>query len=146
VKRAVDSLAAGRWPISLASISTRSRQLDPDGKGVSLAAILHNEDARIYYEQHRSWKGRSRKRGGGKLSTAEVAARSVKVNRDVARARCKMNKTALVERLLAVEQACASQEELWLQMNDEMLTWRLRAERAEACLPKPPTTEPSTGL
>ena len=149
VKRAVDSLAAGRWPISLASISTRSRQLDPDGKGVSLAAILHNEDARICYEQHRSWKGGSRKRGGGKLSTAEVAARPVKVNRDVARARCrylKMNKTALVERLLAIEQACASQEELWLQMNDEMLTWRLRAERAEACLPKPRTAEPSTVL
>ena len=146
MKRAVDSLAGGRWPISLASISTRSRQLDPGGKGVSLAAILHNEEARIYYEQHRDWKGRSRQRPAGKLGAAKVAALSVKVNRDVARARCrylKMNKTCLVERLLAIEQAYACQEERWLQMNDEMLTWRLRAERR---LPTPPTAEPSTGL
>jgi hypothetical protein len=149
VKRAVDSLAGGRWPISLVSISTRSRELDPGGKGVSLAAILHNEEARIYYEQHRNWKGRSRKRPVDKLDAAKVATLSIKVNRDVARARCrylKMNKTGLVERLLAIEQAYASQEELWLQINDEMLTWRLRAERAEARLPTPPMAEPSTGL
>ena len=143
VKRAVDSLVGGRWRISLASISTRSRQLDPSGKGVSLAAILGNEDARIYYEQHRSWKGRSRKRADG--NAAGAAARPVKLNRDLARTRyryLKMSKTELVERLLGIEQAYASQEELWLQSNDEMLTWRLRAE----ALHTPPTAAPSTRL
>ncbi|HME00766.1 MAG TPA: hypothetical protein VKM93_25975 [Terriglobia bacterium] len=114
-----------------------------------MAAILHNEDARIYYEQHRSWKGRPRKRPDGKRGAVKVASPLVKVDRDVARARCrylKMTKTRLVERLLATEQAYTSQEELWLQMNDEMLTWRLRAERAEARLRTPPTPEPTTGL
>ncbi|HXJ94084.1 MAG TPA: hypothetical protein VMT20_14645 [Terriglobia bacterium] len=48
-----------------------------------------------------------------------------------------MSKEDLVERLLGIEQAYASQEELWLQMNDEMLTWRLRAERAEERLHTP---------
>ena len=114
-----------------------------------MAAILHNEDARIYYEQHRSWKGQSRNRPDGKRGAAKIASPLVKADRDVARARCrylKMNKARLVERLLATEQAYASQEELWLQMNDEMLTLRLRAERAEARLRTGPTQEPSTGL
>ncbi|HXJ94085.1 MAG TPA: hypothetical protein VMT20_14650 [Terriglobia bacterium] len=38
-----------------------------------MATILHNEDARIYYEQHRSWKGRSRKQVDIKVSAAGVA-------------------------------------------------------------------------
>jgi hypothetical protein len=37
-------------------------------------------------------------------------------------------KTTLVERLLAVEHAWAEQEERWLRVNEELLTWRLRAE------------------
>ena len=80
----------------------------------------------------------SRKRGGGKLSTAgscrlagqrqsrRAFSRALQVSED--------EQDGVIERLLAIEQACASQEELWLQMNEEMLTWRLRAGRAEACL------------
>jgi hypothetical protein len=43
-----------------------------------------------------------------------------------------MSKAELVARLLAVEQKYAEQEEQWLQVNEELMTWRLRAERAEA--------------
>jgi hypothetical protein len=35
---------------------------------------------------------------------------------------------------MAVEQKYAEQEEQWLQVNEELMTWRLRAERAEARL------------
>lgn len=118
--------------------------------GIQQAAILNNEEARIYYEQHRSWKRSSRKRPADKPVAVKVTAPVVKANRDVARARyryLKMNKAELVERLLTIEQAYASQEELWLQMNEEVLTWRLRTERAEArpraALPAP---EPNAGL
>jgi hypothetical protein len=45
-----------------------------------------------------------------------------------------MSKQALVERLLAVEQTWAEQREHWLSQQDEVLTWRLRAETAEARL------------
>jgi hypothetical protein len=43
----------------------------------------------------------------------------------------KMSKAELAARLLAVEQKYAEQEEQWLQVNEELMTWRLRAERAE---------------
>ena len=44
----------------------------------------------------------------------------------------KMSKAELVERLLIVEKEYAEQEALWLQVNEELVTWRLRAEREEA--------------
>ncbi len=47
-----------------------------------------------------------------------------------------MSKEALVERLLAVERTFAEERERWLMQQDEVLTWRLRAEAAEARLRK----------
>jgi len=43
----------------------------------------------------------------------------------------RLSKSALVERLLVIEEACRDQEERWLQLNDEFLRATLRAERAE---------------
>lgn len=45
-----------------------------------------------------------------------------------------MSKEALVERLLAVERTSAEARERWLSQQDAVLTWRLRAEAAEARL------------
>ena len=38
------------------------------------------------------------------------------------------------ERLLTVERTCAEARERWLTQQDEVLTWRLRAEAAETRL------------
>jgi hypothetical protein len=43
----------------------------------------------------------------------------------------KFSKADLVARLLAVEQAHVILQERWLEANEEVLSWRLRAERAE---------------
>jgi hypothetical protein len=45
-----------------------------------------------------------------------------------------MSKEALVERLIAVERLHAQERERWLSQQDDVLTWRLRAETAEARL------------
>jgi hypothetical protein len=45
-----------------------------------------------------------------------------------------MSKEALVERLLAIERTYAEQRERWLLQQDEVLTWRMRAETVEARL------------
>jgi hypothetical protein len=42
-----------------------------------------------------------------------------------------MSKEALVERLITAERTLAEQRERWLGQQDEMLTWRLRAEAVE---------------
>ena len=59
----------------------------------------------------------------------------VKPGRDEQRVRqryLRMSKEALVERLITAEQILAEQRERWLGQQDEALTWRLRAEAAEA--------------
>ncbi|MBO0859020.1 MAG: hypothetical protein J2P21_11205 [Chloracidobacterium sp.] len=45
-----------------------------------------------------------------------------------------MSKAELAARLLVIQQKYTEQEEQWLQVNEEMMTWRLRAERAEVRL------------
>jgi hypothetical protein len=136
VKRAVDCLLKDKQQVSLASLATRSKELDPEGRGISESAILNNEEARQYYEQHRAWKGKSRKRPTRSKDAPEITA-SIKIDRNLSRARyryLKMSKAELAARLLAIEQKYAEQEEQWLQVNEELMTWRLRAERAEARL------------
>ena len=136
VKRAVDCLLKDKQQVSLASLAARSKELDPEGRGISESAILNNEEARQYYEQHRAWKGKSRKRPTRSKDVPEITA-PIKIDRNLSRARyryLKMSKAELAARLLAVEQKYAEQEEQWLQVNEELMTWRLRAERAEARL------------
>jgi hypothetical protein len=61
----------------------------------------------------------------------------VKPDRNAQRARqryLRMSKNALVERLLAVERLHAQERERWFTQQDEVLTWRLRAEAAETRL------------
>jgi hypothetical protein len=137
VRRSVDILLERKERVSLSSIVLTSKEVDAEGRGISESAILGNDQARAYYEQHRSWKS-SRKR---LISSTEISLPSVfgsiKPDRDEQRARqryLRMGKETLVERLLAVERLYAQDRERWLIQQDEMLTWRLRAEAAEARL------------
>jgi hypothetical protein len=139
VKRSVDALREGKQRVSLATIVAKSEELDTEGngKGISESAILDNEEARAYYEQHRTWQG-NRKRRAKPLAVASPAkVGPVKPGRNEQRARqryLRMNKETLVDRLIAVERTSAEARERWLTQQDEVLTWRLRAEAAEARL------------
>lgn len=140
VKLAVDSLRESKQKISLSSVSNKSKEIDSGGRGVSESAILNNEDARTYYERYRTWKGVSRRRLKHKADNREASLLSrhrVDPNRDVSRVRqrlMRLSKTELVDRVVTLEQSAGVQEEQWLQLNDELLFWRLRAEQAEALL------------
>jgi hypothetical protein len=138
VVQSVNALVAEQQRVSLAAIAARSKLLDPTGRGISVSAILTNPEARAYYEQHRSWV---RQRDGGHAdpvrSEGEWNLREIQVGRDLARVRTRYrrwNKAALVERLIAVEQAYARERETWLAAQDELLVSQLRAEAAEAQL------------
>jgi hypothetical protein len=60
VRQSVDALCKDGQRVSLATVAAKSKELDPDHRGVSESAILVNQEARAYYEQHRSWQGSSR--------------------------------------------------------------------------------------
>jgi hypothetical protein len=137
VKQSVNELLGSKQRVSLSTIALKSKELDPDHRGISESAILDNQEARAYYEQHRSWQG-SRKRRAKPLVVASAAEIGpVKPDRNEQRARqryLRMSKDALVERLLAVEGFHAKERERWLTQQDEVLRWQLRAEAAEARL------------
>lgn len=131
VSQAVQALTAGRLKISLSSISHKSKELDPTGTGVSPSAILANPGAYAIYERHRNW-GRQRSRMTTRPKPDRV--QPVNLSRDVDRVRqryLKLTKEALVDRLLLVEQAHSEQEERWLRVNEELLTWQLRLHATE---------------
>ena len=134
VRQSVDALRKDQQRVSLATVAAKSKQLDTDHRGVSESAILDNLEARAYYEQHRSWKGSSRKQAKPLVVASPTQPPAVKPGRDEQRVRqryLRMSKEALVERLITAERTLAEQRERWLAQQDEALTWRLRAEAAE---------------
>jgi len=139
VRQSVDALLKDKQRVSLTTVVAKSKELDVEGngRGISESAILDNQEARGYYEQHRSWRGYRKKRAKQYVTASSLPPRQVKPDRDEQRAHqryLRMSKEALVERLLAVERTYADERERWLQQQDEVLTWRLRAEQAEARL------------
>jgi len=134
VKQSVNQLRLDKQRISLVTIAAKSKELDPEHRGISESAILDNQEARSYYEQHRSWRGSSRKRAKPLVVASPAVPPVVKFGRDEQRVRqryLRMSKEVLVERLITAEQTLAEQRERWLGQQDETLTWRLRAEAAE---------------
>ncbi len=139
VKRSVDALRKDKQRVSLSTVVVRSKELDAEGngKGISESAILDNQEARVYYEQHRTWQGNRKRRAKPLAVVSPAQPGLVKPDRNEQRARqryLRMGKEVLVERLLAVERTSAQERERWLSQQDDVLTWRLRAETAEARL------------
>jgi hypothetical protein len=139
VKQSVDALLKDKQRISLAMVAAKSKELDPESRGISESAILDNQEARAYYEQHRSWRGSPKKRAKPLAVASPASPGVVKPSRDEQRVRqryLRMSKEELVERLITVERTLAERRERWFSQQDEVLTWRLRAEAAEARLKK----------
>jgi hypothetical protein len=137
VKQSVDALCKDKQRVSLATVAAKSKELDVDHRGISESAILDNQEARAYYEQHRSWRGSSRKRAKPLVVAPPASSGVTKLGRDEQRVRqryLRMSKEALVERLIVVERTLVERRERWLIQQDEVLTWRLRAAVAEAQL------------
>ncbi len=135
VKRSVDALRKNKQRVSLSTIVAKSKELDAEGKGISESAILDNEEARGYYEQHRTWQGNRKRRTKPLVVASPAKVGPVKSDRDEQRVRqryLRMDKETLVDRLITVERTSAQERERWLLQQDDVLTWRLRAEATEA--------------
>jgi len=141
VKRSVDVLRKDKQRVSLATVAAKSKELDTEGKGkgISESAILDNQEAREYYEQYRTWRGKARKRAKLLPSSSPALIGVIKAGRDEQRVRqryLRMSKESLVDRLISTERTLAEQQSRWLGQQDEEFTWRLRAEVAETQLQK----------
>jgi hypothetical protein len=137
VYQSVDALRKDKQRVSLVTIAAKSKELDPEHRGISESAILDNQEARAYYEQHRSWQGSPRKRTNPLAVASPAQPPAAKSGRNEQRVRqryLRMSKEVLVDRLIAVERLHAQEHECWLTQQDEVLMWRLRAETAEVRL------------
>ncbi|MEP0868822.1 hypothetical protein NDA01_03300 [Trichocoleus desertorum AS-A10] len=131
VKASVDALVQAKQTVSKATVVAKSKELDPEGKGVSASAIKRNADAFAYYEKHRSYKEPQGRRVAPAKESIETDLLRIKPNRDENRARqryLKLTKEQLVARLIVVENAFAQQQECWNQNNDELLSQLLKEE------------------
>lgn len=139
VKRAVDTLVEqrqhdGTTRISLNTIVATAKQLDPTGQGIAHTAILENEEAYAYYKHYRTARKPTKQQLASKNDDTRL---TIKADRDQARVRqryMKLNREALADQLLLIEQEYAQLHERWLTLNDKVLQWQLRAEQAEAQL------------
>lgn len=135
VRQAVEDLVKLRQRVSLASVSRKTKEIDPEGRGVSESAIGGNPEAHSIYARHMSWKGPRRRKNRDAGAESSAVQRSIDPNRDSSRVRQRLmwkGKDELVNELLELEQRYAVQEEQWLRLNDDLLMWHLRAEKAEA--------------
>jgi hypothetical protein len=126
VEAGAKALKTERLTVSLSSLAARTRQLDPDGKGVSETTIQRNPEARAIYELHRAAVGTRRVERSAFAGATKLGALAIKPERDLARAHRRyqrLPKADLVERVLVAEQAFASERQLRLRTADELLVW-----------------------
>ncbi len=135
--QSVDALRRERQPVSFGTVPRRSRDLDPDGRGVSESAIRRNPDALAYFQKHQTWPRRGRRatpRRGEVVRTDAPTVVPAKIDRDVGRAHRRhqrRTKGELIDRLLAIEQAYAELHLQHLAAADDVLVSERRAQRAE---------------
>jgi hypothetical protein len=150
VKETVDRLLHEGQTVTLEAICTRSRELDPQGKGIKKAGIIGNAEAHAYYCKHSSTYqrglGYQRRKGRNKRVPAQPSR--IDADRDVDRARQRyllQPKADLVERLLAVERGYAHAQQQLTQLQFELLTLQEQLEEArkqEHSAGKSPRLEP----
>jgi len=105
--------------VTIEAICHKSLALDPEGRGVKKSAILSNEEAHAYYQEHStSYQAAKKRNRKTRMSSApDPQPLRIDPNRNVDRARLRylqLTKAEMVERLLTVEQAYA---DLHLQLS-----------------------------
>src|SRR5690349_10814300 len=78
VRRSVDALLRNKQRVSLSTVAAKSKELDPEHRGISESAILDNQEARTYYERHRSWQGSRKKRAKPDVLTSPSSPGQIK--------------------------------------------------------------------
>lgn len=123
VRRAVDALRQHDEKVSLASVTRKSREVDSEGRGVSESAILHNDEAKAYFDRYRTTRTSGRRRPSRAAAAGPEPTRlNLERNTGTARQRyLRMCKPDLVARLLAVEQAFSQERLQRLQATGEAL-------------------------
>jgi uncharacterized protein Smg (DUF494 family) len=134
VARSIDALVAAGQPVSFSTIEAKSKTLDLEGQGISKSAIARNKTANAYYQKHRSHKSLSKKRSKAPKRLPSLNTFTINPERNIKRVRQRyvaFTKEELVDRLIAMENLLAKQQQDWHSNNDQLLSQFLKAEARE---------------
>ncbi|HDR7893179.1 hypothetical protein COM24_29085 [Bacillus toyonensis] len=120
-KGAIDLLVKQNLPVTLKTVSEKSKEIDSEGKGIHPNTITTNPQLNEYYKQHsKTYKQKSN--SNQSLQKCSVAFTSVDYRRiradrsieNTERKYIKMSKKELVQRLILAEQYIAENNEAWV--------------------------------
>lgn len=121
--QSIDSLIAEGAKISYRTIALRSKEIDPDGKGIHTNTIRTNDELYAYYVNQCNNKRRNLRSKKSSLNIPDASYfRNIKEDRDVERVRkryAKLNKSDLIMLLINSEQHIAKQNKKWLKSEFE---------------------------
>ncbi|HGA0510732.1 TPA: hypothetical protein ACIQMB_003631 [Bacillus pacificus] len=120
-KEAINLLVKENLPVTLKTVSEKSKEVDSEGKGIHSNTIMTNPKLNEYYKQHsKTYKQKSN--SNHSLQKCSVAFTSVDYRRiradrsieNTERKYMKMSKKELVQRLILAEQYIAENNEVWV--------------------------------
>ncbi|MCX2826748.1 hypothetical protein RGU76_05575 [Bacillus pseudomycoides] len=120
-KEAIDLLVKQNLPVTLKTVSEKSKDIDPEGKGIHRNTISTNQELNAYYKQHsNSYKKKlninksTQKRSVAFTSVDYRRIRSDRSIENTERKYMKMSKKELVQRLILAEQYIAENNSKWV--------------------------------
>ncbi|MGG3527748.1 hypothetical protein COM13_04530 [Bacillus pseudomycoides] len=126
-KEAIDLLVKQNLPVTLKTVSEKSKDIDPEGKGIHRNTISTNQELNAYYKQHsKSYKKKlninksTQKRSVAFTSVDYRRIRSDRSIENTERKYMKMSKKELVQRLILAEQYIAENNSKWVANYFEM--------------------------
>jgi hypothetical protein len=109
--KAIDSLMKEDKKVSYRSVAMKSKEIDPEGKGIHTNTIKVNEQLYLYYLQHSSVKvSIVEKRDRSQIVLDDTFFRNIKLGRDIDSVKkrySKLSKRELIAHLINAEQYIA---------------------------------------
>ncbi|HDX9578102.1 TPA: hypothetical protein ROX88_001624 [Bacillus pseudomycoides] len=122
-KKAIDLLVKQNLPVTLKTVSEKSKEIDPEGKGIHPNTIRTNESLYECYKQHSlTYKQKGNNKSMKTNFNTDIDFRKIKPNRSVKntqRKYMKLSKKELVQRLLLAEQYIADNNIKWVTKHFE---------------------------
>ncbi|HEK9099484.1 hypothetical protein KFD70_00115 [Bacillus pfraonensis] len=125
-KRAIDILVHENLPVTLKTISEKSKEIDVEGKGIHPNTITTNQELNDYYKQHSiTYKQKLHANKSIQKSYIEVNTidhRRISTERNLKNVKVKymkLSKKELVQRLIQAEQYIAENNKTWVTRHFE---------------------------
>lgn len=119
-KEAIDLLVKQNLSVTLKTVSEKSKEIDPEGRGIHRNTISTNQELNGYYKQHsKTYKKKSNSnKSAQKRSVAftPVDYRRIRSDRNLENTERKymnMSKKEIVQRLILAEQYIAENNKAW---------------------------------